>query len=252
VRELGRWLALGLYNLRDINNYPNASKVLADVTWSLRDEWLFYLSLPLLAIAASQAKLHLPFAVTALTISLIYVVVYTQPAITAPDSVCVALFLVGVTCGSLVRNGMAAKLPDLLASAIAAILICVIFIAFDTSHGAGATVLLGAVFYLIASGCSFFGLLTSRPARRLGDVSYGIYLLQGLVFIAVFAIGWMRDIALASPLGHWSVVLLCGTILIIAATAAHVGIERTGIEIGKRVGSALRRPAQPTNPAPLR
>ena len=111
--------------------------------------------------------------------------------------------------------------------------------------------MLGIAFYLIASGCSFFGLLTSRPARRLGDVSYGIYLLQGLVFTAAFAVQPVRDFALASGLGHWCIVLLCGALLIAAATAVHVGIERTGIELGKRVGNALRAPTQPSGAAPL-
>jgi peptidoglycan/LPS O-acetylase OafA/YrhL len=251
ARELGRWLALGVFNLRDINNYVNGGQVLAYVTWSLRFEWLFYFSLPLLAIVASQGKLHLPFAVTALAISLGYLLVFGRPAVIAPDSVCVALFIVGMTSGSLARNDMAAKIPNSIASVLVGLLICFVFIAFSSSQNAGATLLLGAVFYLIASGCSFFGLLTSRPARRLGDVSYGIYLLQGLIFTAVFAIGPMRDFALSSPLGHWSIVLLCGTLLVIAATAAHVGIERTGIELGKRVGSALRKPTQPDKAAPL-
>ena len=251
ARELGRWLALGLLNLRDINGYHDASTVLADVTWSLRYEWLFYLSLPLLAIPASQAKFHLPFAVAALAISLGYLVAFNRPAITAPDSVCVALFLVGMTCCSLARNGLGARISDPIASVLVAILICTVFVAFDSSHNAGATLLLGIAFYLIASGCSFFGLLTSRPARRLGDVSYGIYLLQGLVFTAAFAVQPVRDFALASGLGHWCIVLLCGALLIAAATAVHVGIERTGIELGKRVGNALRAPTQPSGAAPL-
>jgi peptidoglycan/LPS O-acetylase OafA/YrhL len=136
---------------------------------------------------------------------------------------------------------MAAKVANPLASVIVGILICAVFIAFNSSHNVGATVLLGGAFYLISSGCSFFGILTSRPARRLGDVSYGIYLLQGLVLTIVFSIDRARDIALRSALGHWSIALVCAILLLAVATATHVGIERSGIEIGKRLGRALRR-----------
>jgi peptidoglycan/LPS O-acetylase OafA/YrhL len=239
IKELVHWLSLGFLGLEDINGYPNAVRLLAGVTWSLHYEWVFYLSLPLLALAAGHAKLHLPFAAGGLAISLVYVAMHSGFADTSPRSVCVALFLVGMTCGSLARKGAAAKMADTLASVIVGMLICAVFIAFNSAYNVGVTLLLGGAFYLIASGCSFFGLLTSRPARRLGDVSYGIYLLQGLVLTVVFLNDRARDIALRSPLGHWSMVLLCAMLLVIIATATHVVIERTGIDIGKRVGKKV-------------
>jgi peptidoglycan/LPS O-acetylase OafA/YrhL len=151
-----------------------------------------------------------------------------------------ALFLLGMTCGSLTRNGVIAKLANPLASAIVGVLVCAVFIAFDSSYTAGVAALLGGAFYLIASGCSFFGFLTNQPARRLGNVSYGIYLLQGLILTLVFSIDRARNLVLASPLGYWSMVLLCAVLLVAVATFAHVGIERTGIELGKRLGRAMK------------
>jgi peptidoglycan/LPS O-acetylase OafA/YrhL len=240
--ELGRFLSLGLIPMDDINGYPNSEMLLAGVTWTLRYEWYFYLSLPLLALVAGRSKLHLPFAFVMLTISLMYLTTHTKPSVSAPLSVCIALFLIGMTCGSLVRTGMIAKIADPLGSLAVVILICTVFIIFDSSHNVGATLLLGGAFYLIASGCSLFGLLTSRAALRLGNVSYGIYLLQGLVLTIVFSLNWTRDTALLSPLGHWSMLLLCGILLVVVATVVHVAIERTGIDIGKRLGRFWRRP----------
>lgn len=239
LKELVHWLSLGFLSLGDINGYPNAVWLLAGVTWSLRYEWFFYLSLPLLALAAGRSKLHLPFAAGGLAISLVYIAMHRGPAGASLISVCVGLFLVGMTCGSLARRSAAVKMTDPLASVIVGMLICAVFIAFNSAYNVGATLLLGGAFYLIASGCSFFGLLTSRPARRLGDVSYGIYLLQGLVLTVVFLNDRARDIALRSPLGHWSMILLCAILLVIIATATHVVIERTGIDIGKRVGKKV-------------
>lgn len=239
IIELAHWLSLGMLTLTDLNSYPNAILLLSGVTWTLQYEWIFYLSLPLLAMAAGRAKLHLPFAAGGLAVSLIFVEMHSGPAVIAPTSVCVALFLVGMTCGSLAHNGMTAKVTDPLASVFVGMLVCAVFISFNSAYNAAVTLLLGGAFYLITSGCSLFGLLTSRSARRLGNVSFGIYLLQGLVLTVTFSNVWGRDIALKSPIGHWLIVLLCATLLVIVATVAHVVIERTGIELGKRVGKKL-------------
>ncbi len=241
LKGIIQWLSLGLLRADDINNYKNTNLILAGVMWTLKYEWYFYLSLPVLALAASKPKIHLPFSAGALVISLAYMGTHTEPAEMAPPSVCIALFLTGMTCGSLACNGMAAKIRDSLSSVIVGTLICTVFIAFNSCHNIGVTMLLGGIFYFISSGCSFFGLLTSRPARRLGDVSYGIYLLQGLVLTVVFSVKWARDIALWSPLGHWSVILLCAVLLVVVATVTHVGVERTGIDLGKQLGRAVRR-----------
>jgi peptidoglycan/LPS O-acetylase OafA/YrhL len=240
VKELIRWFSLGFLGIHDINGYPQTYLLLAGVTWTLKFEWYFYISLPLLALAARSGRLHLPFAAGALMISLVYATI--QPSASLPsNAILVTLFLVGMTCGSLAHNSMTPKLAEPLGSVIVGILVCAVFISFDSSYTAGATVLLGCAFFLIASGCSFFGVLMSRPARRLGDVSYGIYLLHGLVLTLVFSVEWARELSLGSPLGHWSMILLCAVLLVLVATFTHVWVERTGIELGRRLGRALRR-----------
>jgi len=229
-------------NTYDFNGYTETWRLLVGVVWSLRFEWFFYFSLPLLALAARSATMHLPIAAGALTIGLIYAAIY-PPAYFPPVEILPALFLLGMTCGSLARNRVIAPLTNPVASVICGMLICGVFLASASqgdSYRAGAVILLGGAFYLIASGCSFFGVLTSRPARRLGNVSFGIYLLQGLVLTLVFSVGWTSKLVLAGPLGYWCMVLVCAALLVAVATLAHVWVERTGIELGKRLGQAIR------------
>jgi peptidoglycan/LPS O-acetylase OafA/YrhL len=232
--ELLGWFSMGFAGPSAINHFDQAPLLLSGLTWTLRYEWYFYLSLPLLALLAGRTW-HLPFAAISLAISLLYIQLRGGPAVTAPPSECIALFLVGMTCASLIQVGLPAKLSDALASFLVAILVCVVFLGFSSSHNAGATLLLGGAFYLIASGCSFFGLLTSRPARRLGDVSYGIYLLQGLAIFLV--LDSVRIGAFGSPLVYWAAVLVCAAVLVAVATITHAWIERPGIEFGKRLAS---------------
>jgi len=248
AKEIIRWSALGLFPARDINGYPQTYLLVAGVTWSLKFEWYFYLVLPLLAVAG-RSRLHLPLVAAALAMSLVYAAI----EISTPfphHPILIALFLLGMTCGSLTANGLAAKIAEPYSSVIVVTLVCVTFMSFSSSYTVGAIILLGGAFFLVASGCSVFGILTSRPARRLGDVSYGIYLLQGLILTVVFSSERVREFALASAIGHWAMILLCAILLVLVATLTHVWIERTGIEFGKRLGRALRREARALSVGP--
>jgi peptidoglycan/LPS O-acetylase OafA/YrhL len=235
--EIGVWLALGLVVGPDVNLHAGTRSILAGVTWTLGYEWIFYLSLPVTALAARGRRAHLPFALAGLAGSLAWTWLLDQPSAFASAPVCVASFSVGMTCASLRATRLVPRLPDAAASVLALALVVAVFAAFPVAYGAGPVILLGLAFCLIASGCTVFGLLVSRAARRLGDVSYGIYLLQGLVLAAVLRP--LRAASLASPVQHWALVLACATLLVALATAAHAGVERPGIALGRRVAAAL-------------
>lgn len=246
ARQVSRWLALGFLSGPNVNNYPGTNLVLAGVTWTLRYEWIFYLCLPAAAFVARRRRTHLPFTLAGLTSCLLWVTTHPSPPEAASDVICAAMFLTGMTCASLQRYVGNIPLPDKATSAAVLALLVSIFVVFSTAFAAAPIILLGAAFYLITSGCTVFGLLTCRPARRLGDISYGIYLLQGLALAVVFRPGPLRAIALASPAYHWLLVLLCMLLLIVAATAAHVLVERPGIALGRRVAALFERGEQPS------
>lgn len=102
---------------------------------------------------------------------------------------------------------------------------------------------LSVCFVMIACGQSFGGFLTSRPMMWLGEISYGVYLLHGVVLwllisnapVVVQMIDGREEVYIAALCG-------VGTVLIAVAGLAHVAIERPGIRYGK---SLLRRPARP-------
>jgi peptidoglycan/LPS O-acetylase OafA/YrhL len=89
-------------------------------------------------------------------------------------------------------------------------------------------------------GCDLFGLLLTMPARRLGNASYGIYLLQGLVLAWMFAIAPVRAFALASAVQYWVVIFACALLLVLGASVAHHFIEQPGIRLGRRVTMLAR------------
>jgi len=120
---------------------------------------------------------------------------------------------------------------------VAAFWIAAFLSARDVIYRPIPVLLLGAAFLLIGLGTDFFGLLLTRPARRLGNISYGVYLLQGAVFAGASSFAWIRVLDLGSPLGHWAVSLLEAVVLVVLATLTHRFIERPGIDLGRKIVS---------------
>ena len=228
-----RWLPLGLFRSTEINGFENPSRLLADVTWTLRYEWWFYFSLVVTAFAARRPKFHLAAVVLILVLSLTYLVLKIGPEKYRLTADCICMFFEGMCCASLQASGLTLRLHDWASSALAVVIGIVIFMSFETAYSAVPVVFLGIFFYLVISGASIFGLLRTRAARRLGDVSYGIYLLQGLVLYFVFSFEPIKTFALVSPARHWAVICICALLLVAFAALAHHWIELPGIRLGK-------------------
>jgi peptidoglycan/LPS O-acetylase OafA/YrhL len=233
--QLAIWAALGFFgNGPDVNGYAATSRIVASVMWSLHFEWLFYLSLLATCFLARLQRRHLFAVLLPLAFLLILIAMHHFVRF-----VPVALFLCGMACGSMEKNGLLFKAPDRLSSSCIILFLLLDFSSCDSAYSAAPIVLMGLIFYLIVSGSTLFGLLTHRASIRLGDISYGTYLLQGLVLYSIFSIGRLAHFALGSPISYWLVLLICSTILVFFAMATHVAIERPGVDQGKRAAKAL-------------
>jgi peptidoglycan/LPS O-acetylase OafA/YrhL len=233
--------SLGFFTVSDINGYWDTRVLLDGVVWTLQYEWYFYLSLPLLALAAARARLSVVLLVVAML--LVRAAQHTSPPHAAGGYAIVLtvakLFLCGMITGSLLHLKLPAKIPNALSSTLVVLLIPVIV--FRTHpYSKHQLLLMCLVFYLVASGCTVFGLLTSRSACRLGDVSYGIYLLQGIPHTLLLRAPVLRAFVLGSPAAYWFVSLLAAILLLFLATFTHVWIERPGIALGKRIIHRIR------------
>ncbi|NTS32817.1 acyltransferase [Phyllobacterium sp. BT25] len=228
--ELVQNLSLGIFPLVEINGAPGIGTLTAGVTWTLQYEWLFYFALPFLAIFARRDRLHLPFAVLATMLALIF-------ALISPDRqfALYSLFGFGMVCASLEDESLVLRLHPAFASIGIAAILAVIGMNYETSYRPDVSVLIGASFYLMLSGGTLFGLLVARPSIRLGEISYCIYLMQGLALFSIFAIPPLRAFALAADAYYWIMICVVMVVLVLAALAAHVLVERPGIELGRRI-----------------
>jgi peptidoglycan/LPS O-acetylase OafA/YrhL len=232
--ETATWAPLGMLIGHPINGFPSGS-LIAYVTWSLQYEWMFYASLIITALFARNRHVAWAFPALGLIGSLAAMVLLHATDAKPSAWSLTALFSVGMLSAALRPMIRSIDFDRAWYSAAAAALVAVVLCLFRSTYSAGPTLLLGGAFFLIANGASLFGLLNTRAARRLGDVSFGIYLLQGFVLAALFATPAQRAFALASPLNHWVLIAISASALVTIATVAHVMIERTGVDLGKHV-----------------
>lgn len=237
--SIARWLALGVVNLQpDVNGYP-ASHLLAGVTWTISYEWAFYASLIATGFFA-RGRTHLIFVFGALALCLAGKVLLNADAMGFA-----ALFLSGMAVASLLHENVKPRMSQSSCSATALACLALIFATSHNGYGTGTAILLALFFYLVCSGASLFGLLTTAPARRLGNISYSLYLMQGLVLTCVFSIASIRTFAMASPQGYWAIGVVCAAVLLLGASLGYTLIERPGIALGKHLVRRAPAPASP-------
>ena len=134
---------------------------------------------------------------------------------------------------SLQASGIAPARQTLATSLLAAALLLYTLFGLDSSVDPVAILVLAALFYLVATGCSLFGVLQKRSAHRLGHISYGIYLMQGLALALVLRP--LRNVSIASPILHVLLVVVASTLLTLMALAAHRWVEQPGMRLGDRI-----------------
>jgi peptidoglycan/LPS O-acetylase OafA/YrhL len=235
AEQITKWLMGGAYYPRPINDYKDTNVLMMGVTWTLHFEWLFYASLLPLSIFARSRKLGTVLPIIGY-VCVVTLFAFRPEQLTLPWA---AFFLIGMTQGALQLRLPKGQLINIAASIAMLALLAMVFLVFRDIRAPLPITTLGAIFFLITSGTTFFGLLTTKAAVRLGDISYGIYLLQGAMLAIVFSIPAVRTLALGSPLAHWSISIICALLLIIVAVCAHVLIERKGVDAGRRLLRSL-------------
>ncbi len=229
-----QWLALGMVDTQPDVNGIQAAHVLAGVTWTIAYEWVFYASLPLIAVFA-RGRAHLLFVLAALTLCLAAKTLWKIDAFGFA-----ALFLMGMCVASLLHERVTARLSDTVSSSVALLCLVAVFATSNGGYGTWTGLALACFFYLVCRGATLFGLLIATASQRLGRISYSLYLMQGLVLTLLFAVPPLRTFALDTAPRHWAVATLGACVLLLCAALGYVVIERPGIALGQRAARRLQ------------
>lgn len=234
--DVGRWLGFTILGAPDLNGVARTSLIVASVTWTLPYEWLFYALLPLLALTTGARPAARLWPWLLLGIAAL--------ALAAPLGLSwrfLAAFAGGMAAAVLQRSS-AVRAAATSPWACGVVLVCAALVVgrYDTAYSAAPLALLTLAFSLVASGASVFGLFTCPTSRLLGELTYGIYLLHGLLLFVLFrfVIGFDAAAQL-SPLAHWAVVLACVPLLLGITWLTFRCVEQPGIAWGRRLADRI-------------
>lgn len=234
IKHAAYWLGFTILGTPNLNGIERTATVVAGVTWSLRYEWFFYFSLPLLAVAV---RLRPPFPYILLGIASV-----VGMAVWHPQIHYLMTFLVGIAAAIVVRlSTFRAFATGTGASFIPLVCIVAAVIFFPSMHEVVPFFLLSLAFIFIACGNSLFGILTNPTSRALGEAAYSIYLLHGIILFGTFTfILGLAESRNLSPIMHWLLIVGITPPLIFVCFVTFRYIERPAMQSTKRCTAWVR------------
>jgi peptidoglycan/LPS O-acetylase OafA/YrhL len=229
-----QWLLFG-FPLQPSLNGVYLERITSGVFWSLRMEVLFYLLLPGLVWFRRGRRIILLFTV-AVALYLFALRLSSQSEIISANLEDLRQLLLNL-CTTFAVGMLAAyrpwssKVVDLLrsrwAAALSLLLVVLQLVWVKPQYTWQEPILLVVPFLAVVEGNSFFGVLTTKPARCLGQISYSFYIFHGMLLFLLTAI-WNvgHPIASMTMLSYWILILCIGMVVVGFSTASYWCIER--------------------------
>lgn len=214
-----------------INEFADTRTIIAGVDWTLKYEWLFYLLLPVIA-SIVLSKFRIFSIVLLLTILYLYIKPIPMPLFSTQYFILFALG--GLIALAVKMIEIPNKIVDSrLASSLSSVLLLgLIFYpnTMDIVHH----LMMFLFFFLVVFGNSIFGILRLNASRILGEVSYSIYLLHGLILYLLFTQFNLYDIKEIKPEYYVLLMPVVAVLVVLVSSVTFLLIERPFIKFGQK------------------
>lgn len=226
IKQYIRWF---IFFGTEINGFAETKHIIASVDWTLRYEWLFYLSLPLIALIISYGKIA-----SILLLSVCFLAYKFPVSHIGISSIYFILFAVGGICAYITKHQLFNKIDfeGRIVSLVSILLLLFILIypyTFDPIH----IISISLFFFLVSQGGDMFGLFRKKPSILLGEISYSIYLLHGIVLYFVFS--QFSIISLEQlPLDRYLLLMpLLAVLVVLISMFTYSSIELPSMNFGR-------------------
>ncbi|MEP7240615.1 MAG: acyltransferase [Devosia sp.] len=243
LAPIARWLTF-LGN-PDFFGYHEARLVNAGVLWTLKYEIAFYIGLPLVALLTAWVRRRALRLVVLGAITAVLFAVYDATAFEFQAGL-LAFFPLGMIASELAKIAPSALRSRGAAAVGLAALVTQMF-AFHGAYAPLPALLLTIAFIPVVAGNSYFGLLTLRGSVVLGETSYSIYMLHGIVLSVLM--GDLVPRLGINPDALWLALPAVALGVVALSAVTFVCVERPFIGLGHRLGKRLSRPAPIAVPA---
>jgi len=221
MRQAVAWFGFSVFGLPNINGIAHTNTILGTI-WTLKYEWVFYVSLPVVAFIYTVIRRASPIYVAVFLLSL--------PGAAASWF---GFFATGGVSVHLLRDErrMTVTLWSL-AGIVGPIILC---LWYHDVQGPIQALLLLPVFMAAMQARGPWAVLLWRPTRFLGHISYSVYLLQ-LPLIHVFTGRLIGSEVYGSlkPGPFYGTVFLMGLGVIAISTVTYIAVEKPFLKMSSQ------------------
>jgi peptidoglycan/LPS O-acetylase OafA/YrhL len=244
LREFVQWLTFVCFGRPNVNGFHRTWTLIAGVNWSLKYEVIFYaLGVPLLHfVSRFFSSRTILFTVASLILSLLFVRSYFGEK--DGDTLYAVHFLCGVFTAYVYRVPRFLQfIQSTLFKVFAGTAVLLLFFS-ENSYGSVSILVTLALFAAVVGGLSVWGLLNTRAALWLGDISYGIYLIHGMtLWLTLFILKSYLDLTEIGLFEYWLVMFCVGGVIVTLASVSYLNIEKPLMALAKKRAGASRPPS---------
>lgn len=222
------WVFFNIKKGLNINGLEDSFLLNAGITWTLPYEWVFYLLLPLIALFF---KIKVNFKILLIFTSVAIIIMIINEASLRHFTP----FIGGIISALVINSKKFETILKQKKYTFFAILLlaCSIYF-FHSGRKPIPVIITSIVFIIIASGNSFFGILSCAFSRKLGQITYSIYLLHGtFLFVIFYFIIGFEEAKNLTDFEFWSIIALSVFPLIFISQLTFKYIERPLMQFGK-------------------
>jgi len=228
VKQYIKWLG---FCGGELNGFSDTEHIIAEVYWTLRYEWIFYFSLPFLTfLLKAYKKLATIMFITVCFILFLYPVNFH-----AINSKYFILFCIGGFFYYLsIRYSSSKQLMKGWVISTLNMFIIILSVFYPVTLDIFHIILISLFFLLTLLGNDLYGIFSLKSSALLGEISYSIYLLHGIILFCIFTVFNVIEFSHYSFNAFLLLMPLVSVVVVLISAVTFIWIEKPSMDFGRQ------------------